>query len=285
MAIKAKDPSTPPSDAERGLLEIRRSIFDAALARGAAHVASSMSIVEILYCLYFQGLMRHDPADPEARHRDRLVLSKGHGALALYAVLAKAGFVEPAELASFAQPGTRLGGEPNRLECPGVEASTGSLGHGLSIGLGMALGAKIDDRDSNVFVILGDGECQEGSVWEAAGLAPRLGLSNLIAIVDDNGIQKEVPTSNVVGEDRLAEKWRAFGWDTCEADGHSLADLSEKLGRALRSEAPSALIAHTVKGKGIALMEGDAKWHYRMPRRREMPSVLADLGMKGGDHA
>lgn len=273
--------STRGSIAE-DLLGIRRDVFFAAEARGAGHVASALSLVETLYCLYFRGWLRFDPERPDWEERDRLVLSKGHGSLALYSVLSRVGFFPHDELLTFAQPDSRLGGEPNRLGCPGVEASTGSLGHGLSIGLGLSLGFKMDGSGSRTFVIVGDGECQEGSVWEAASVAPRLGLGNLVVIVDDNAIQKEVPTEDVVGEDRLLAKWKAFGWATFEADGHSVDSLDKALEEALGSGTPSAIIAHTVKGKGLGVMEGRPEWHYRMPRKKERTSVLEDLGMGVG---
>lgn len=273
----------PNADDGRELLDIRRTVFLAAHARGAAHVASSLSLVELLYALYLKGGMRHDPADPLWSGRDRLVLSKGHGSLALYAVLARAGYFDRGELATFAQPGSRLGGEPHCLEAPGVEASTGSLGHGLSIALGYALAAKMDGKDSRALVIVGDGECQEGSIWEAAAVAPRLGADNLTVLVDANRIQKSCATEFVVGPDSLVASWESFGWFVKEVDGHDVGAVLEALDRCERAPSPAVVVARTVKGKGIGVMEGDPTWHYRMPRKKELRSALADLGLEEED--
>lgn len=262
---------------ENAAAEVRKGVLRGAVARGAAHIASSLSVVEILCSLYFGGLARVDSSDKESVDRDRVILSKGHGSLALYSTLAHAGYFDKKELDTFARVNTFLGGEPRLGECPGVEASTGSLGHGVSIGAGIALAMKADHIPAHVFVIVGDGECQEGSIWEAAELAPKLGLDNLTVIVDDNGLQKSCRTDEVVGFDRLARIWESFGWYVIEADGHSFASLERAIAEAKGAGLPGAVIAHTVKGKGISIMEGNPAWHYRVPRRRELDAAMRDL--------
>ena len=276
-------PIVQDAEDEIALLGIRQDVFLAANSRGIAHIASSLSLVEILYALDLKGLMRHHPDDPTWVDRDRLVLSKGHGSLALYAVLARAGYFERKELFTFAQADSRLGGEPHCLETPGVEAATGSLGHGLSIGLGYALAAKMDGSDSRTLVIVGDGECQEGSIWEAASIATKLGLSGLTVIIDDNHIQKSCFTSEVVGKDSLARVWESFGWMVIEVDGHNVHKICDAVSKAVSAPGPVVIVADTVKGKGIGVMEDDPAWHYRMPRKRELRTTLADLNLEEED--
>lgn len=259
--------------------DLRKDIFLAAWAGGAGHLASAFSLVEVLSALYLGGILKHDPKDPEWEGRDRLVLSKGHGCLALYAVLARAGYFPGEELGRFCRPGGMLSGEPNTLECPGVEASTGSLGHGLSMGLGMALALRCDGRPNQVYVILGDGECQEGSVWEAARCAPAFGLDNLTVIVDRNRIQKMDFIEHILGEDALTEQFRAFRWQVKECDGHDPAALEAALTGPWEPGVPRCLMAHTVKGKGLSIMENDPAWHWRLPNRRERKVFQAELGI------
>lgn len=266
-------------DDEKQLLWIRKHIFLGALSAGIGHVASSLSLAEIVYVLYQKGILRHHPEDPNWAGRDRLLLSKGHGSLALYSVLAQAGYFQAEELFQFGRIGSRLGGEPVWPSTPGVEASTGSLGHGLSVGFGMALALKKDKADNRVFVILGDGECQEGSVWEALYMAPRFGLDNLIAIIDDNGIQKMDRTSAVAGPDNLAERLRAFQWDVHEVDGHDVDALTTCFSNLAPNGRPMAVVAHTVKGHGLSCMQDNPAWHYRMPGKRDLKTVIRELGI------
>lgn len=227
------------------------------------HVGPSMSLIEILRALY-DRVLRFDPNRPAWADRDRCILSKGHGCLALYAILADKGFFDPAELDHFCDVDGILGGHPERSKVPGVEASTGALGHGLSIGVGMALAARMDRRDSRVFVILGDGEIDEGSVWEAAMCAGKHRLANLCAIIDYNKIQSAGPTAEIQDLEPLADKWISFGFATVEVDGHDMDELVETFQRVpLLPDRPTAVICHTVKGKGIPFAENDPHWHHQ----------------------
>ena len=201
--------------------KLRRRIFLTAYSGGMAHLASSFSAVEILYALYLRGVMNHDPHDPAKPDRDRFVLSKGHGALALYAVLCEAGYLTEDELFTYLKPNCHIGGEPNTRDIAGIEASTGSLGHGLSAGVGMALAQKLDRTGAKTYVLIGDGESQEGSIWEAAMSAAALSLDNLIVILDCNSLQKSSRVDDTMGYVHWDEKWRAFGWNVSECDGHA----------------------------------------------------------------
>lgn len=256
---------------------LRRTILDTAMTAGGGHIAPAYSVLEIVTALYVWFLDTR-PADPRWAERDRFVLSKGHGCLALYAVLAERGFFPATTLATFTKPGSFLGGHPD-LKVPGVDATTGSLGHGLSMGTGMALAAKLDDRPRRTFVVLSDGECQEGSVWEAALLAAHLGLDRLTAVIDDNKLQALGPVAEVMSSAApVADKWRAFGWAAAEVDGHDLAALRETFSRLpLEPGRPSAIVAHTVKGKGISYMEQSPIWHYRIPNAGELARAHAEL--------
>lgn len=257
----------------------RKKIFLAAYSGGIGHLASAFSLVEILRTLYLNGVMIHDPRNPKWEGRDFLILSKGHGSLALYTTLCEAGYFDEKELYTFCRPGTMLGGEPNALECPGVEASTGSLGHGFSIGVGMAIALKSDHKDNHVYVILGDGECQEGSVWEAAMSARAYALDNLTVIIDHNRIQKMDFIENIMGMDRVGEQFAAFGWDVKECDGHNEKGVEDALTGKWAEGKPKCLIANTVKGKGLSLMENNPAWHWRMPGKKELKVFCAELGI------
>jgi len=226
------------------------------------HVGASMSLIEILRVLY-DDVMHYDPAQPNLPERDRCILSKGHGCLALYAILADKGFIAAEELDRFCRVDSILGGHPERGKVPGVEASTGALGHGLPIGVGMALAARMQKRHSRVFVVMGDGEINEGSVWEAALCAGKHRLSNLCAIVDYNKIQSAGPTREIQDLEPLLDKWKAFGFATVEVDGHDVAALRTIFKRLpFDAQKPSAIVCHTVKGKGIPFAENDPKWHH-----------------------
>lgn len=259
--------------------ELRKKIFLAAYSGGIGHLASAFSLVEILHTLYIDGVMKHDPQNQKWGERDILILSKGHGSLALYTVLAKAGYFDEKELWTFVQPGTILGGEPNTLECPGVEASTGSLGHGLSIGLGMALALKSDDKPNRVYVVLGDGECQEGTVWEAVMACSAFKLDNLTVIIDNNRIQKMDFIDKIMGSENLAAQFDLFGWNVKVCDGHDRVALKQALISDWQTGKPRCLIAQTVKGKGVSLMEDNPAWHWRMPGRKELKTFLAELNI------
>lgn len=251
---------TPELDARSKYL---RSLVVRGLEGGnRGHVGASMSLIEILRVLY-DDVLRFKADDPKWMARDRCVLSKGHGCLALYAILIDKGFFGVEELDKFCRVDGMLGGHPEWGKVPGVEASTGALGHGLPIGVGMALSARMQKRDSRVFVIMGDGEINEGSVWEAALCAGKHKLSNLCAIVDYNKIQSAGTTREIQDLEPLVDKWRAFGFATVDVDGHDVSALKALFARLpLDANKPTAIICHTVKGKGIPFAEGDPKWHH-----------------------
>ena len=227
------------------------------------HIGSTMSLIEILRVLY-DDVLRFRPGEPAWPDRDRMILSKGHGCIALYVILADKGFFPVDILSTFCRRDSILGGHPEAGKIPGVEASTGALGHGLSIGVGMALAARIQKRDSRVFVVMGDGEINEGSVWEAAMCAGKHKLSHLTAIVDYNKLQSAGPTKEIQDLEPLVDKWRAFGFATMEVDGHDVDALRKAFKRVpLEGDRPTAIICHTVKGKGIPFAEHDPTWHHK----------------------
>lgn len=264
---------------EEKCLELRREIFRIGYEGGMAHLASSFSCLEILYTLYLKGVMRYDAARPQMPERDRLVLSKGHAGLALYAVMCRAGFLSREELGTYLKPGSHIGGEPCMRDLEGVEATTGSLGHGLSLGVGMAMAQKMDGMDAKTYVVLGDGECQEGTIWEAAMGAAASGLDNLVAVLDCNGLQKMDKVERTMGPANWKEKWSAFGWEVSQVDGHDTDALRERLLEEGPREKPRLIIAHTVKGKGVSIMEGNPNWHFKLPNRKEMKYFEAELGL------
>ena len=239
------------------------------------HVASALSCVDLLVALYF-SVLRIDPAKPEDPDRDRLLLSKGHGCMAQYGALAECGFFPEAVLEEYVRDGGRLAEHPGPHCVPGIEAATGSLGHGLPIGAGLALTAKVRGANYRVFVILSDGECYEGSVWEAALFAPAQKLDSLTAIVDYNGWSAMAPTRPAM--EPLADKWRAFGWSVQEIDGHDVEALMAALAAVpFEPGRPSAIIARTVKGKGVSFMENDLEWHYRPPNDQDLRRALLEI--------
>ncbi|MBF0093153.1 MAG: transketolase [Alphaproteobacteria bacterium] len=242
---------------------LRRRVVEALEGGGRGHIGSSLSLIEIVRVLY-DDVLRFRADEPRWPLRDRFILSKGHGCLAQYAILADKGFFPAEELKRFCRRDSFLGGHPEYGKIPGVEASTGALGHGLSIGLGMALAARIEGRDSRVFVVMGDGEINEGSVWEAAMSAGKHQLGRLVAIVDYNKLQSYGPNDEVQPLEPLADKWRAFRFEAVEVDGHDVAVLRRTLS-APRPERgpPLAVICHTVKGKGLPFAEGIADWHHK----------------------
>ncbi|MCX8129913.1 MAG: transketolase [Clostridia bacterium] len=258
--------------------DLRKKIFKMIYRAGGGHIAPAFSTIEILTVLYFSSIMKYDPGNPLASWRDRFILSKGHAGSALYAVLAKAGFFNEELLYSYCQEGSILGGHPNMLEIPGVEASTGALGHGLLFGTGVALAGRINNEGYRVYTLLGDGECQEGSVWEAALFAAHHKLGNLTAIVDNNKLQAMDELKNIMEMEPFSDKWRAFGWDVIEVDGHNIPQLLEVFGkvRAFDSK-PCLIIAHTIKGKGLSFMENIPIWHNRLPNQEEMQIVYREL--------
>jgi transketolase len=256
---------------------LRRHIVEMLAAAGSGHPGGSLSAVEIITALYFGGFLRFDPLNPDWPERDRFILSKGHGVPVQYAALAEAGFLPIDELRTLRRIDSRLQGHPVLGTAPGIEASTGSLGQGLSIGLGMALAARLDGAEWNVFVLLGDGECQEGQVWEAAMAAGHHAPANLIAIVDFNKFQLDGAVAEIIGLEPFADKWRAFNWDVREIDGHDLGAVLDGLEWALEQTRPACIIAHTVKGKGVSFMEGENAWHGVAPSEEEMARALGEL--------
>jgi transketolase len=244
----------------------------------ASHVGSCFSMTDLLAALY-GAVLRVDPQRPDWLDRDRFVLSKGHGAAAIYATLAECGFFPVEWLDTYCCDGTRLAGHITHYGVPGVEVSSGSLGHGLSYAAGFALAGKRDGRDYRTFALLSDGECDEGSVWEAALFAPHHRLDNLIAVVDYNKIQSFGTVKEVLDLWPFADKWRAFGWAVRQIDGHDFDDILGAL-RAVPFEPgrPSCVIAHTVKGKGVGFMEDKLEWHYRSPDAAQLGQAIAELG-------
>lgn len=247
----------------------------------ASHIGSALSMCDLLAVLY-SGILRVDPARPEWSERDRFILSKGHGAASAYAVLAEAGFFPVEWLETYCQDGSKLAGHLTR-GVPGVEFSTGSLGHGMPVGCGLALAAKSGGAPYRVFVLLSDGELDEGSNWEAILFAPQHRLDNLVAIVDYNKIQSFGRVEEVLSLEPLADKWRAFGWAVHAIDGHDHAQITEALATVPREPGkPTAIIAHTIKGKGVGFMEDQLAWHYKSPNGEQLAQALAEVaGMPG----
>jgi transketolase len=257
--------------------EIRKKVLKMMFDSQTSHLASSLSEVDILTVLYFK-ILSIDPQNPWSDLRDRFILSKGHGAAALYAVLAQRGFFSEEILNSYCQNGGKLPGHSTRACVPGVEVSTGSLGHGLSMGAGMAIAAKNDEKKYRIFVLMSDGECEEGSVWEAALFASHHKLDNLIGIVDYNKLQAFGRTNEILALEPLKEKWTAFGWQVKEIDGHNFTEIEESLSKIpFEKGKPSLLICHTIKGKGISFMEDRLEWHYKNLTKEEYQKALKEL--------
>ncbi|HEU5086724.1 MAG TPA: transketolase [Roseiflexaceae bacterium] len=264
---------------------IRRRDLEMVYNARLGHIGGDFSATDILVTLYF-SVLRVNPQRPDDPERDRFILSKGHSAGALYTTLAHAGFFPLDELASFAQPLSRLNGHPNRAKVPGVETNTGPLGHGLPVAVGCAVGAKIDGAAWRTYVLTGDGELQEGSNWEAAMSAAHYKLDNLTVIVDRNGLQQGDFTERTMHLDPLADKWRAFGWSVREVNGHdyaALLDVFEQL--PFEWGKPNCIIAHTHKGQGVSFMRDRPAWHHRVPNAEEYAQALEELVLEGSEHA
>jgi transketolase len=261
--------------------QIRADIVRSTTAAGSGHPSSSLSMVEILTVLYFGGVLRYDTATPRDPDRDRFILSKGHGAPGLYAVLAEAGYFPREDLMSLRKLGSPLEGHPNMCRVPGVEASTGSLGQGLSIGVGHAHAGKLDGRDYRVYVMVGDGESEEGQVWEAIMHAGNHGLDNLTLIIDRNGYQQTDAVDSVQSLDPLPQKLAASRWEVTAIDGHDLGQVNEAFdwARSIKG-APQAIIARTIKGKGVSLLEAEqGGWHGKPIPADELEKALEDIGV------
>ncbi len=281
MSALMKPTDAPDTAALKAMAaKLRGRVIEMSHAAQAAHLASALSCCDILSAAYWHAL-RLDPAKPADAGRDRFILSKGHAAAALYAALAFRGYYDPAILDTYCQDGSKLAEHPPAHGLPGVEAATGSLGHGLPIGAGMALSARISGQRFRVFAVLSDGECNEGSVWEAAMFAAGQNLGNLCVVVDYNKWQATARSNETLALAPLRDKWAAFGWNAHEVDGHDVADLARRMA-ALPDEPtgrPVALVAHTVKGKGVSFMEDDNNWHYRAPTAEEVRQAHVELGL------
>lgn len=244
--------------------ETRRDIINSVISSGRGHIGSAFSLVEILLVLY-NKVLKFDPKNPKWDERDRFILSKGHGCLALYSLLAQKGFFPKEELSKFCSLDGMLGGHPEVSKVPGIEASTGALGHGLSIGIGMALRAKMDKMNYRVFVTLGDGECNEGTIWEAAMSAAKNKLNNLVVLVDYNKYQSYGPVSEVLNLEPFPQKWQAFGFDVHEADLNNVLDFEDIMLNKVNYQGskPTVVICHTIKGKGVSFTENNLQWHHK----------------------
>ena len=259
--------------------EIRKNCFLAALMADSAHLASSFSIVEILVALYFGDVLNIDEKSPNDKTRDYFYLSKGHGALSLYSTLCLRGFFTKDVLCSFSTKNSILGGEPDVNLVPGVEATTGSLGQGLSLACGAAFASKLDNKKNKFFCLVGDGECQEGAIWEAILFAKAQNLNNLTLIVDCNSLQKMNKVEKVIGFENWKQKFNAFGFETFEVDGHDVTQLINVFNLQNNSGKPRVVIAKTIKGKGVSTMENSVVWHYKMPGAKTISVFLNELGI------
>ena len=257
--------------------ELRVRTIENSHKTGTPHLGSCLSCLDILVVIYFV-ILRINPKLPKSLERDRFILSKGHAAPALFQVLAMKGFFPDKLFETYGQNGSLLGEHPPSPEyLSGIEAATGSLGHGLSIGLGIALSARIQHQEYKVYVLLGDGECNEGSVWEAAMMAASQKVDNLVVLIDFNKWQATNRSEEVFALSPLVEKWQAFGWDSYEIDGHDINQLIEVLSKKNNSGKPIAFIANTIKGKGVSFMEDDNNWHYRIPNEEELNAARKEL--------
>jgi transketolase len=274
------DPIAPADVAalKRRAAEVRlrdvRMVYEA----GLGHIGGEFSAIDILVTLYFGGVLRYDPSRPDDPERDRFVLSKGHSAAALYTTLAKAGYFDEAELDTFLQPLSRLNGHPDRNKVPGVETNTGPLGHGFPVAVGIALAGRMDGSERRTFVLTGDGELQEGSMWEAAMAAGHFGLDRLVCIVDRNRLQQGDRTELTMALDPLPAKFEAFGWSVREVDGNDIAALLDIFAAVpFTAGRPSCIVANTTKGKGVSFIEDRKEWHHRIPTEDEYQRAVAEL--------
>ncbi|MBF0330986.1 MAG: transketolase [Candidatus Omnitrophica bacterium] len=257
---------------------VRLATLEMIVGANKGHIGGCFSSADILTALYFGGVLRQDPCDPSWEGRDRFILSKGHACEGLYVVLAELGFFSKDYLDKYQRPGGILGGHPDR-SIPGIEADTGALGHGLGIGCGMALAARMDSKDFLTVVLMGDGECCEGSVWESAMFAARHQLGRLVAIIDKNDLCVTDRVGACMAIDPLGDKWKAFGWDVCEVNGHDMVALMDVLGtmRTRASVKPLMIVAQTVKAKGVSCMEGGLAWHHGVPKGEVLETARREL--------
>lgn len=258
--------------------EIRRKSLNVIHDAGSGHPGGSLSGADILTALYFGGIMHYDPANPKLPERDRFILSKGHATGLLYTVLSRAGYFPESDLAGYRKINSarNLSGHPHP-KTPGVEIATGSLGQGLSVGHGIALSARLDGLDFKVYVLLGDGELQEGQVWEAAMSAAKFKTNNLVALVDFNKVAQDNITKDLKDLEPLEDKWAAFGWDVVRIDGHNMGQVMDALQKPLHESKPRVIIADTIKGKGVSFMEGKTAWHGVAPNDEDLQKALKEL--------
>lgn len=265
---------------EEQAVQLRRDIVEMIHAAKAGHPGGSLSAVDMITALYFH-VMRIDPQNPRWEDRDRFVLSKGHACPALYAALARRGFFDPKHLTTLRQYHSILQGHPDMNKTPGIDISSGSLGNGLAIGVGMAMSGRLHHQYYMTYVMLGDGEVQEGMVWEAAMAAHHHDLGNLVAIVDCNGVQINGWVNEIMTVEPLADKWRAFGWNVVEVNGHNMKDLLTVLHTAKTMRHPTVILMRTVKGRGVSFMEDDCKWHGNSPSDEELVQAILEIGEGG----
>jgi transketolase len=257
--------------------QIREDIVKMIAEANSGHPGGSLSGVDILTTLYFKE-MNINPDKPKDLNRDRFVLSKGHAAPLLYSILARKGFFDASELTNLRKYGSMLQGHPNMNDVPGVDMSTGSLGQGISTAVGMALAGKIDNKDYKVYALLGDGELEEGQVWEASMAAAHYKLNNLIAFIDNNGLQIDGPCREVMSSDPIDEKFKAFGWNVIKIDGHNYEEIINAVDQAKKSmDKPTAIVAKTVKGKGVSFMENQVSWHGSAPSKEQCEEALKEI--------
>jgi len=257
---------------------IRVDIVKMLCEAGSGHPGGSLSMADVFSYLYFGGILNIDPEKPNKKDRDRVVLSKGHACPVLYAALAEKGYFSKSHLKTLRKLGSILQGHPDMKKTPGVEMSTGSLGQGLSCAVGMALGARLDNLGCNIFAIVGDGECDEGQIWEAAMAASHYRLGNLITILDRNGLQIDGFTKDVMNSEPIIDKWRSFGWEVIEINGHDFYEIEDAVNKAINiTDKPVCIVANTVKGKGVSFMENECGWHGQTPSPGEKEKAINDI--------
>ena len=266
------------STLEKIAKDLRKSILNVIFNAGSGHPGGSLSATDILTAIYFGDILQYDSSNPSDLKRDRFILSKGHASALMYCVLARAGYFPEEKLQEYRKIGSELflSGHPHP-KTPGVEIASGSLGQGLSVGHGIALGARVDGLDYNVYVVLGDGEIQEGQIWEAAMSAAKFNSNNLIAIIDNNKVAQDNLTKDLKNIEPLEDKWLSFGWDVHRIDGHSMNDIMTTLSLPLHSNKPRVIIADTIKGKGVSFMEGNKGWHGVAPNEEDLKKALKEL--------
>ena len=266
------------SELEKIAKELRKKILKVIFQAGSGHPGGSLSATDLLTAIYFGGILRYDPHNPSDPNRDRFILSKGHASALIYCVLSRAGYFPEEELRKYRKIGSELflSGHPHP-KTPGIEIASGSLGQGLSVGHGIALGACVDKLDYNVYVVLGDGEIQEGQIWEAAMSAAKFNSNNLIAIIDNNKVAQDNMTEDLKNIEPLEDKWNSFGWDVRRIDGHNMRDIMNTLSLPIHSNKPRVIIADTIKGKGVSFMEGDKSWHGVAPNEEDFNRALEEL--------